>query len=135
MLQVGNIMAAIDIVEDRMWSEFNFHKVAERKITIVSFRSNDLRLPARVMMLEHECELIPVMFDDPRLIVDFTGVYDIPTAVLGLLLQLIVETRDKGISVRLTGMVPAVRKMFGILVCKELVSVYDDLTDAILIEW
>jgi anti-anti-sigma regulatory factor len=102
---------------------------------MVSFRAEDLRDRETVIVLERELAVLAELLDVQRLVVSFEGVRAIPTAVLGLCLQLVVDARQRGIQVRLASMTPSIRDSFEMLSTARMVRIFCDEEEAIFTPW
>jgi len=117
------------------FSAIRLQYTPDRQLAVLTFLQSDLRSPILIRRLEEEMLQIAKTMECRRLVVDFGGVTVAPTAILGLVLQLVVDARERGIRVRVCNLAPVIRKAFDLLNAKGLVPVYENRKAAIADAW
>ncbi len=113
------------------WTGFTLRRDGATETAIIRFRTASLRAPELLTTLEAEFARLGADLQAPLLVIDFSGVEDAPTAVLGLTLQLAVDAGRRGIPVNVCSLGPTLRRFFGPLEAHHLVGVRADLGDAL----
>ncbi|MCX7935683.1 MAG: STAS domain-containing protein [Planctomycetota bacterium] len=117
------------------FSAIRLQYTPDRQLAVLTFLQADLRSPLLIRRLEEELLQAAKILKSRRLVVDFAGVTVAPTAILGLVLQLVVDAREREIRVRVCNLAPVIRKAFDLLNAKGLVPVYENRKAAMTDDW
>lgn len=107
----------------------------DRTVLIVTFVNDDLRSPQRIRSLESELLLLATTISEKRIVVDFSNVKIVPTAIFGIVLQLVADMKKVGGEVRVCCLNKTIRRAFDLLNSTGLVGVFDRCTQAIRTPW
>lgn len=117
------------------YREVEIESFPEVGCVVLSFRRPDLRPREVIAVLEDEVWFAVHESDQPHIVVDFDKVVFAPSAVLGLVLDLIAHARRRGARARICHVGGRVRKALEIMAIRCHVEIFDTRTEAILTPW
>ena len=99
---------------------------------VVHFKHHDLVAPQLAQKLQEDLEALLEKTDARCLLLDFSGVAHVGSAVFGLILHLAEHAGDLHKSVRICGMEGSIERAFGMLDAQGRVEVFATRRDALL---
>ena len=107
----------------------------DQSCAVMTFGHADLRHARTIRILEKEMQQLPGQLKEPHLIVDMTGVKVVPTAILGLMLQLVADCKERNIACRFCCLDISVKKAFELLNVNKMVDIFRTRAEALQTEW